>query len=547
MGCVLRIESSRLPFSLEPGLTPAISLHALQNRAVDVAIIGGGINGAGLAREAALRGLSVALFEKGDFASGTSGRTSGLIHGGIRYLEQGAFALVRAAIRERNLLTRLAPHLVRPIPFLFPIYRQDHRSRGRLRIGMLLYDLLAGRENIGSHKMLNLSETLALEPALCREGLRGAARFYDCQMDDARLCLAVLFSARALGAAIFNYTPVIGLLQRDGQTDGVSVLDTCSGQRHDIPAQVVVNAAGPWADAVCGMEGTPSRRIRPTKGIHLVLPSITRHAVVVPSRTSRRIYFVIPWGGLSLVGTTDCDDVDDLDHVRANREEMVALLAEIRPVIPHAYTPDTVLSHYAGVRPLAYAEGNTASDLSREGALAWTRSGMLTLIGGKYTLFRRTGEQGVAAILKAKRHLRARPRQEKPLLGGEMASLEAYLQEEKTIATRRYGISVALLCRLVGRYGTHYQEVLGLADEAPRLRELLTPEGDTILAEVVYAVRAEMAVTLTDFMRRRTRLAFGPFKRDMTLMDRVSREMGALLGWDDARRREEVTRYLGAL
>ncbi len=528
-------------------LTPSTRLDDLKNNAVDIAIIGGGIQGAGMAREAALRGLSVALFEKGDFASGTSGRTSGLIHGGIRYLEQGAFGLVRQAVCERDILTRLAPHLVRPIPFLLPIYRQARRGRGQIRIGMMLYDLLAGRRNVGWHRMLSASEALAMEPALCPEGLRGAARFYDCQMDDARLCLAVLFSARALGADIFNYTPVIGLLQDKGQTCGVSVLDARNGRRYDISARVVVNAAGPWADAVCRMEGGPSRRIRPTKGIHILTPGITQHAVVVSSRTSRRIYFVIPWGRLSLIGTTDTDYTDDLDHLRASRKEMAALLDEICPIIPHALTPDQVIAHYAGVRPLAYAEGDSASDLSREGSIEWTKSDMLTLIGGKYTLFRSTAERGMSVILKARPHLQARPRHETPLHGGEMQAFEEYLREAVPAAMQRHGIDAPTLRRLISRYGTKYQDVLAVAHEALHLREALTPEGDPILAEVVYAVRVEMAWRLSDFMRRRTRLAFGPLQRDALLIDRVSREMGALLDWDDARRQEEIRDYLEAL
>ncbi len=521
------------------------------DRSVDIAIIGGGIQGAGMAREAALRGLSVALFEKGDFASGTSGRTSGLIHGGIRYLEQGEFGLVRQAVCERHLLSQLAPHLVRPIPFLFPVYRHDHRGRGRIRIGMMLYDLLAGRKNIGWHRMLSAAETRGLEPALNPEGLRGAARFYDCRMDDARLCLAVLLSARALGATICNYTPVTGLIRKEGRTCGVSVLDKRSGRRYDVAANVVVNAAGPWSDAICRMEGVPSRRIRPTKGIHLLAPAITRHAVVVPSRTDRRIYFVIPREGASLIGTTDSDYTGDLDRVRATREEMVALLSEIDAVIPHTLTPERVTAHYAGVRPLAYAEGDAASDLSREGCIEWSDGGLLTLIGGKYTLFRSTAQTAMEALLQVRPHPHARPRREAPLHGGEIASLDTYLRDETASVMRHHAIPAATLhqtiWRLIGRYGTKYTEVLALAGEAPDLWEPLTSEGDPIRAEVVYAVRVEMAHRLSDFMRRRTHLAFGPFQRDTVLIDKVSRQMGALLNWDATRRQEEIEAYLEEL
>ena len=518
---------------------------------VDVAIIGGGIQGAGVAREAALRGLSVALFEKGDFASGTSGRTSGLIHGGVRYLEQGAFWLVREAVRERYTLSQIAPHLVRQIPFLFPIYRGDRRGPWTLRAGMMLYDALAGSRGVGQHRMLTAEEALQIEPCLRSEGLRSAAQFYDCQMDDARLCLSVLFSARALGAAVFNYTEVLGLLRDGNRVCGVTVHDVESGRRRDVHARVVVNAAGPWVDAVCKMEGVQTPHLRPTKGIHVVYPRITRaHAVIVPRREDARIYFVIPWEGYSLIGTTDTDDAGDLDRITVQDDEVTALLADVGASFALApLRAERVLARYAGVRPLVASDAPSASDASREGTIVWTQGGMLTLVGGKYTLFRKVACNAVDALAAAGYATRARPHIEPALHGGDMSAFGAYLESETPRAQKDYGITAPLLRRLIARYGTQYHAVLrGMADD-PAWAEPLTPRGShldaaPIAVEVAYAVRHEMAVRLSDVMRRRTTLARGPWGRHGGVVDRVARQMGALLGWDATRIAREKADYL---
>ena len=405
----------------------ASGLDRLQTAPVDLVIIGGGIQGAGMAREAALRGLSVALFEKGDFAGGTSSRTSHLIHGGIRYLEQGALRLVYEAVHERHTLSRLAPHLIRPLPFLFPIYRGEGRGKWKIRVGMTLYDLLAGSKKIGPHRMLSAEEALAEEPGLKSEGLVGAARFYDCRMNDARLCLAVLLSAREWGASIFNYVGVTGLIQEKGRICGVRVQEVLTGAKYDIYARVVVNAAGPWVDAISRMEGELPQRIRPTKGIHLIFPSLTRsHAIVVSSENNRRIFFVIPWKGKSLIGTTDTDFAGDLDHVRAEEEEVAWLLRETGRLFPKGrFGAEEIIGRYAGVRPLIYDPGGTASDVSREGSVEWTPCGMLVLAGGKFTLFRLTAQRAVDDIVKRVAELKAHPRphSDPSLYGGKCLPL----------------------------------------------------------------------------------------------------------------------------
>lgn len=525
-----------------------LGLDRLQTAPVDVAIIGGGIQGAGMAREAALRGLSVALFEKGDFAGGTSSRTSHLIHGGIRYLEQGAFRLVREAVQERYELARLAPHLVRPIPFLFPIYRGASRGRWKIEIGMILYDLLAGSKTVGRHRMLDSAAVLAEEPDLRSEGLVGAARFYDCRMDDARLCLATLLSAREWGAAVFNYVAVTGLLRKEGKVCGVQVKEVLTGAAYDIYARVVVNAAGPWVDEVCRMEGETLQRLRPTKGIHIVIPRITRnHAIVLSTEKDRRIFFVLPWQGKSLVGTTDTDYSGSPDAVRAENEEVEWLLRETGRAFPKGRVAEgEVIAKFAGVRPLIYSREGTASDLSRDGKIDWTSGRMMVLAGGKYTLFRRTGQKGIAAVLKEAPDLayQDRPEPEPSLHGGEIASLGEYLKEEIPAARERYRVGEEGLRYLIGAYGTKYHQVLALARQEKSLLKPLTPWGYPILAEAVYAVRAEMAQRLSDFMRRRTTLALGPFKRDEALIQQVAERMGHELGWDPERTQAEIRAYL---
>jgi len=510
---------------------------------VDVAIIGGGIQGAGIAREAALRGLTVALFEKGDFGGGTSSRTSGLIHGGIRYLEQGAFRLVREAVRERQILLRIAPHLVRPLPFLFPVYRGDRRGRWTLRVGLTLYDGLAGLGGIGRHQMLSPEAVRACEPNLRSADLLGAARFYDAQMDDARLCLAVIRSAQALGAAVFRDTPVVGLLREGPTLCGVTVEEIASGKRYDIPARVVVNAAGPWVDAVCKMAGDDTRRLRPTKGIHLLYPQVTQQAVVVQSRCDRRIFFVIPWEGQSLIGTTDTDYSGDPDAVRADPAEVRDLLCAVGGLFPSVdFSPERVIATTAGVRPLVRSAGGTTSesDTSREGALFWTTDGMLVVAGGKYTLFRKTAERVIDFM--AKRHrfaIAARPVTEPPLFGGEMTSFPTYLATETPLAMKKYNVTAGCAKRLIGRYGTAYHDVLRAVADDPALAAPLSSSGNIIAAEVAYAVREEAAIHLQDVLQRRLGLARGPLGNDAPLQERAARLMVELCGWDAARLAQE--------
>ncbi len=576
------------------------TLKELSKCRLDIIVIGGGIIGAGIAREARLRGLSVALFEKEDFASGTSGRTSSLIHGGIRYLEQGAFRLVYEAVQERFILSRLAPHLVRPLPFLFPIYQGGGREVFTVRVGMILYNLLAGSQSIGQYMFLSPERVRQLEPTLSQNGLLGAARFMDCQMDDTRLCLATLLSAEARGAEIFNYTPVISLIQKDKKIGGVRVKEAHTGNEYEMSASVVINATGAWPppgreerpaepagrntnyrpsenmDVVTptgeekGDSITPTNDItskdvvtptptngrgllaapvgagvRPTKGVHIVVPRMTeRHAVVLESPGSKRIFFVMPWKEQTLIGTTDTDYHGDPDHVVANQEEIESLLKETTPFFP-TIANEKVVASFAGLRPLVNENKKNPWDVSRKEKIEWTPDGMLMILGGKYTLFRKIAIKVIQAVMKRHPKMRTlrRPHPEPPIHGGEMNTIDEYTRQQ--MASKELPISPKLLSHLIATYGTHYEAVLTCADSDPEsLLTPLTSLGYPALAEVIYAVRNEHARHVCDFMFRRTRLAHSPFQRSLPLIQAIAEKMGAELGWSKETIQKECEAYL---
>ncbi len=565
-------------------------LEQLSKNRFDVIVIGGGIIGAGIAREARLRGLSVILFEKGDFASGTSGKTSGLIHGGIRYLEQGAFGLVHESIQERYTLFHLAPHLVSPIPFLLPIYRGSSRGPFTIRIGMILYNLLAGKQSLGRYLFLSPERVKQLEPNLSSSGLLGAARFIDCQMDDARLCLTTLLSAQKRGAEILNYTEVVGLLHKDRKVCGVKAKDAHGGVTYAIEGEIVINATGAWIDTVCQMEGAdaPSspgtnldldqtvdtrnregagedsrvsepnragrfapplwgRRIRPTKGIHIVLPKMTeRHAVVLSSQKEGRVFFVIPWREYSLVGTTDTDYSGNPDQVTSNKEEIASLLADTMPYFP-SISSEKVLASFAALRPLVNEKKENPLDLSRREKIEWTRGGMLVVFGGKYTLFRKIAIRVIDSVIKAnpRLHVLRRPQPEPALYGGEMSSLDDYIRQE--ISRKTLPVRQGLLQHLIQTYGTNYEAVIACAHGNPDLLKPLTTLGYPLPVEVIYSVQNEHAVHLSDFMFRRTRLAHGPHRDSLPLIKDISEIMGAEAGWSKELIQKECEAYLAEI
>ncbi len=516
----------------------------------DVIIIGGGINGAGIARDAALRGFRVALFEKSDFGSGTSSRSSKLIHGGIRYLEQGRVGLVFEAIRERQILQRVAPHLTQPLPFIFPVYQGSRWPLLFIHIGIILYDFLAFSRNIHPHQMLSPEEALKIIPGLKKDGLKGAALFYDGQMDDARLALANILEARSSGAKVWNYAPVTGFMKAEsGRLRGVYVRDALTGEEAAFRAPVIINAAGPWVDEVCALD-IPGNipKTRGTRGSHIIIPSLTGdHALVIRSGKDDRILFVIPWQGMSLVGTTDIDDPSDPGDIRCPKEDRDYLLNEARRFFPnHTIKTEDVVGSFAGVRPLVYSPGGHASLVSRESRVTEGKTGLISITGGKFTTYRKIAE-GVVNRIEKKLPGTGKSgcvTKLKPLWGGEFAELKSYIEETGADIKERFTLDEAQVRHLTETYGTKLYDVLRLIGEKPALGDRLHPKLPHLKAEAVYAAREEAAITLQDFLRRRSTIALGPLSADKDLLNECAWLMGGELGWDEKTKASQVADYL---
>lgn len=529
------------------------SLKEWTAKPFDVIIIGGGINGAGIARDAALRGFRVALFERADYAFGTSSRSSKLVHGGVRYLEQGHLPLVFEASQERQTLLRIAPHLVRPIPFLFPVYRGSRWGLFFLDLGMWLYDLLALSRNIRPHRMLGRPETLRLEPDLLSDGLTGAALFYDGQMDDARLCLANVLEARDLGASVRNYTAVTGLVNdASGRIAGVRVRDRINGEEQTVMGSVVVNAAGPWVEEVGRMESPEARpKLRKTRGSHLILPSLTNgHALVLRSAKDNRVLFVIPWNGMSLVGTTDIDFDGDPGDVHCPPDDLDYLIHEARRFLPGKNIESgQVIATFAGVRPLIQSGQAKASEVSREEKIEQSPSGLISITGGKFTTYRRIAEAVVDRIRKRLPDVPVGPctTRSRPLWGGDTGNLEAYINEQTPELARRHPLDPEQVRHLAMTYGTRHIHVLDLLGENRTWGERLLPPLPHLKAEVVYAVRQESALTLADVLRRRTKVALGPYRTDKRMLENAIGLMASELKWSQDEAERQKSEYLAEI
>jgi len=536
------------PFSFQ---TRAAALDAMAAEPLDVLIIGGGITGAGIARDAALRGVRVALVDKTDVAGGTSSRSSRLIHGGIRYLEHGDLRLVFEASRERRILLRIAPHLVRPLPFLFPAYRGARVPPWKLRAGLWLYDLLAAFRNVHAHRWLGAKRVRAAEPGLRDKDLTGAGLYYDAQTDDARLALATLRSAAAAGALVASYTEVLALAKPDGRVAGASVRDVLTGRRLEIRARVVVNATGPWVDAVRRLDepaATPLLRL--SKGAHVAVPRArigNMHAVTLTSPLDGRVMFVLPWGDLSYIGTTETEETVSPERVRATGNDAVYLLRSANAFFPRArLAPHDVVSTWAGLRPLLAPDGSrSAGAVSREHRVVESASGLITIAGGKLTTYRVMGRDVMDRVAARLRKLDGRrpppapATDELPLPGGETADLDVLVSG----AVAR-GVGEPTAQHLVASYGTESAAVLNLVDRQRGLGKPILEGRPEIRAEVVHAVQREMAVRLADVLIRRTHLFHQARGQAVTATTVVADLMAPLLGWDAARRAEEIELYL---
>jgi glycerol-3-phosphate dehydrogenase len=516
----------------------------------DVVVIGGGMAGAGVARDLALRGLGVALVDKGDFASATTSRSSKLIHGGLRYLELLDFGLVRESLRERETLRRLAPHVVRPLPFLVPVYDRSSRSLIKVRIGLRLYDWLTPGRDREHYRVLRPIEALSLEPAIAAQGLRGAGYYFDdLLVSPERLCLENVLSACRHGARAFNYAEVEEILRRPkGDIAGVRVRDLLSGRVVTLRAPVVVNATGPWVDELRAQAGITERGghvVRRTKGIHCLLPRMTEHAVYHSTRDDRMI-FVIPWREFSLVGTTDTDFEGDLDRVHATREEVEYLLGEVRQALSDPrLTADEVSYTYAGVRPLSFEEGKRASDVSRAHRIvSEVRGRFLSITGTKLTCFRSLAEELGNHVVRALGRGDAGRTARLTLDGTDddarAVEARAWLDVSGEVAAS--GLSRATLETLVTTYGRAYPRIVELAGKVAGGAERLCPRNPDIVAELHAAVHDELAVSLQDVLLRRTGIGTSACQ-GLDCAEAIGERMGQLLGWSRRRLDAELDAY----
>jgi glycerol-3-phosphate dehydrogenase len=512
-------------------------LAALGGVVFDVVIVGGGVIGAGIARDAALRGLSVALVEQADYGSGTTSGSTRLIHGGLRYLEMLDFSLVRLDLREREILLRIAPHLVQPLEFLLPFYDEGLFARWRLSIGMWLYDALSYDKSLPRHRSLSAADVRRLEPTLEPRGLHGGAAYYDAQAAmPERLCLENIIDAWAHGAVACNYARVTGAIVEAGRVAGVRVEDALGdGEPVEVRGRVIVNASGAWLDRLTAAMLTdpataaargPQPRLRTTKGVHITCPPTTTRALAVPSAVDGRLVFVIPWLGHSWIGTTDTDFDDDPSRARATGDDVRYMVASVSRYVPELATAPVRFTN-AGVRALVRQEGSESSvsrshrlaDGDREGA-----AGLVSVVGGKLTGYRAIAEETTDLVCEKVRGRAKCVTAERPLPGGGALSTDAGLRH------------------LAAVYGSRAASVAALAAGDHALGEPLGTGYPDIAAQAVWAVREEQCERLTDFLLRRTRLGFSP-DQGVGAAAAAAAILARERGWSAARTEAELAAY----
>jgi len=502
----------------------------------DLAIIGGGMIGTGVARDAAMRGLKTVLFEKEDFCYGTSGRSSRMIHGGLRYLANYDFGLVREGLREREIVLRIAPHLVRPLKFLIPVYGESFLHKMKLKIGMILYDLLSYDKSLPSHKYLDKEKVLEAEPALAETRLQGAYVYYDSQIAlTERLCMENVVSASRHGAVLLNHAKVVGLVKEGKVITGVKVNNTLSSESARFRAGLVINVGGPWLDEVV-RELRPKEKplSRTTKGIHLVTPKVTNDALALFA-SDGRAYFVMPWIGFSLVGTTDTDYEQDIDAVRADVHDVKYLRTEVLRAFPRT-SWDRIFYTMAGVRSLLRVEGVKESSVTRRHVIYDHENkegvrGLISVIGGKLTAYRGIAEDVVDVACRKLGVRAACTTANENLPGADPVGLERVRLNMDLLASE-YGISAEELDHLVSLYGSRCSEVLEYVKRDKQFSGRICETNLDIMAEIIHAIEKESALTLTDFMLRRSLIGFRQCE-GLDCCKKVAQEMGEILDWSD--------------
>lgn len=529
-----------------PNLKPARPLA--RSVAYDLVVIGGGILGTGVARDAALRGLKVALFEKHDFGSGTTSRSTRIIHGGLRYLEKLDFGLVYEALHERRRLLENAPHLVRPLPFLMPSYRGRGRPMTVLWAGIGLYDVMNLRRGMPHHRFLLSREARELEPSLRPEGLRGGFLYYDAQCEyPERLCVENVVDAAAAGARIENHAEVVGVLRVSDRVEGVRILRQ-DGTTDEVRARITLNAAGPWLDEVSRLvHPAAPPRLRRTKGVHLVVPRVNHHALILESEDASRVVFAIPWGSHTLLGTTDTDYEGRNESVGAEDADVDYLLREIRRVLDLPVSRRDVLYTTAGLRPLRRQLGRPTADVTRRHEIVDDEvqdriEGLLTIVGGKITTARKIAEDAVDAVFaKLGRPAPPSATAERPLPGGTAGDWDGFRHVFR-LEARDAGVPAPAVEHWLRVYGTRSRKLLEMVRADPDLGRPLATDPSYLRAEVQFSVEEEFCGSLEDFLLRRSMwgLEAGQgFDARGPILDELTR----LLGWDAGERARQEREY----
>ncbi|NOJ58379.1 glycerol-3-phosphate dehydrogenase/oxidase [Arthrobacter sp. 260] len=526
----------------------ALKVTSEAGRELDILIVGGGVVGAGSALDAVTRGLDVGMVEARDWASGTSSRSSKLIHGGLRYLEMLDFALVQEALKERGLLIqRIAPHLVRPVPFLYPLTKRFF-ERPYVGAGILLYDTMGmtsgNSRGVPMHKHLSRRGTLRAAPSLKNDAMVGSIRYYDAQVDDARYVVNMVRTAGHYGAKVANRVTVVDFLREGERVVGARVKDQETGEQFDIRAKQVINATGVWTDETQAMVTDRGQmKVRASKGIHLVVPRDRFQSTVgLILRTEKSVLFVIPWGRHWIIGTTDTDWDLDKAHPAASSKDIDYILEHVNKVLRRPLTREDVEGVYAGLRPLLAGESDSTAKLSREHVVAHPVPGLVVVAGGKWTTYRVMAKDAVDEATRAlDERVPASCTETVPLLGAE--GYKAAWNKRARMAESS-GVHVARVEHLLQRYGTHAEDILALIREDRSLGEPLPGADDYLGAEVVYAVTHENARHIDDVLTRRTRISIESWDRGVSAAPAVAALMAPFLEWSDAQVDREVKHYL---
>lgn len=539
-------------------LAQATMWEKLGQEPVDVLVVGGGINGAGIARDAANRGLKVALVEMRDLAYGTSSRSSKMVHGGLRYLEQFAFGLVFESVSERRILLKIAPHLVRPLGYIFPIFKTGKRGLGMVSLGMWVYEALSLFRSPRRHKTLKAHALSEVEPIVDTQGMLGAPLYYDCATDDARLTLESALDAAQQGAVVSTWTRVTQFEKDDsGKVLGVRVRNELTGEEKSVRASLVVNATGPWTDKTRGLS---TAEIKPmvmrTKGVHVVVNRKSlpvNHCVICPHPEDARGVFAVPWGDQTYIGNTDTAYGKVDGGVTATLEDVDYLLEASNTYFPgHQLTRSDVIATWAGLRPLLAPDSDdiSNSNVTREHSIEIGADGVVTVAGGKLTTYRKMSAEVVAVALKSLKRRghkvkTSRSTTAKNALPGAQAMPRGGLESLKEDLTQNAsGVLSSSICEyLVDTYGVRSVQVVELAKNTPELSRPLIKGRNEIAAQVVFAAQSEFAATATDFLIQRTQIFYRDDDQGLGALHEVVRLMAGLLNWDEARQKSEISRY----